>query len=447
MAKLVDWMKKAVERLSDPDRDARIAHLTATIHHALCTQRERFSLASAVQGIEFSPSDLETARENVFRAILGRGWADEQLTNEERQVARWAASSLGLAAEQAGRIHLEFARERFAVALAQSMEDGVLEPHEESRLQRIAASVKCTLPVFARSFFRQEGEAFLRGMFGAFADGEGITGSNWSHLLDTTRKLGIEQTELLTAIRPQAQRYVERVLADAKADGRLSEREESYLRWIISTLELPTDARRYIEDEMELLKCLNRIEEGQLPVVQTPMGTEIRSGEILHFFAAATWHLLRERKNGPEVETHQGSLFLTDNRLIFSSASKSQSTSYRKIIAHRGTPTWLEVQVEGKPASRFQLLHATPTVYPILRSAIAMANQTLVRSEGQPTRHIPRDVRQRIWQKCGGRCIECGAADYLEFDHIIPVARGGSNSDANVQLLCRRCNLKKSDNI
>jgi 5-methylcytosine-specific restriction endonuclease McrA len=77
-----------------------------------------------------------------------------------------------------------------------------------------------------------------------------------------------------------------------------------------------------------------------------------------------------------------------------------------------------------------------------------MANQTRVlKAEGEPTRHIPRDVRQRVWQRYGGQCAECGATDYLEFDHIIPVAKGGSNTDSNVQLLCRRCNLKKSDAI
>ncbi|MFN9970152.1 MAG: HNH endonuclease, partial [Phycisphaerae bacterium] len=59
----------------------------------------------------------------------------------------------------------------------------------------------------------------------------------------------------------------------------------------------------------------------------------------------------------------------------------------------------------------------------------------------------PRDVRQRVWTRYGGRCAECNANDYLEYDHIIPVSKGGSNNDANVQLLCRRCNLKKSDHI
>jgi len=35
----------------------------------------------------------------------------------------------------------------------------------------------------------------------------------------------------------------------------------------------------------------------------------------------------------------------------------------------------------------------------------------------------------------------------LEFDHIIPVAKGGANTIDNVQILCRRCNGQKSDRI
>lgn len=448
MAKLVQWVKKAVGTILDPDRDERVEQLTRVLVHGVCTQRQRFSLIAAIQGAEFSAHDVEVAKEEAYCRILAKGWADGQLSAEEREIARWVATVLQISAERARQINVEAAREYFATALAQSMEDGVLTPEEESRLQAIAGSVGAPMAQFARQFFRSEGEAFLRGIFmSSISDGH-ISPSEWTRLLTTTQKLGITHDELLQAIQPQAQRFAEHVLADAKADGRLSGHEEATLNWIVDALQLPRAFRDYLQAETRTLRTLTAIEEGRLPTVARPSGIETRAGEIIYYHGAATWQQLRVRKNGPMYDLHEGTLTLTDSRLIFSSSTKSQTINYRRIVSHRGTSDRIDVQIEGKPLATFLLGQVSPIPYAAFAKAVAMANQTATaRVAGNPSRHIPREIRQRIWQRYGGRCAECGAADYLEFDHIVPVAKGGSNSENNVQLLCRRCNLKKSDQI
>lgn len=66
---------------------------------------------------------------------------------------------------------------------------------------------------------------------------------------------------------------------------------------------------------------------------------------------------------------------------------------------------------------------------------------------GQDRRAIADDVKLLVWARDGGACVKCGSAKELHFDHVIPLARGGSDEAENIQILCRNCNLAKSDRL
>ena len=80
------------------------------------------------------------------------------------------------------------------------------------------------------------------------------------------------------------------------------------------------------------------------------------------------------------------------------------------------------------------------------RAAAEMAESiaSAPRSRREP---IPDDVKVLVWQRDGGRCVRCGSAEALEFDHIIPVVMGGANTARNLQLLCEGCNRAKSGSL
>jgi len=60
---------------------------------------------------------------------------------------------------------------------------------------------------------------------------------------------------------------------------------------------------------------------------------------------------------------------------------------------------------------------------------------------------VSEEVRHAVWRRDQGQCVGCGSQESLEFDHIIPFSRGGSNTERNLQLLCESCNRKKSATI
>lgn len=60
---------------------------------------------------------------------------------------------------------------------------------------------------------------------------------------------------------------------------------------------------------------------------------------------------------------------------------------------------------------------------------------------------IPEDVQLFVWQRDKGRCVKCGNNENLEYDHIIPVSKGGANTARNIQLLCEGCNRSKHNKI
>jgi 5-methylcytosine-specific restriction endonuclease McrA len=65
--------------------------------------------------------------------------------------------------------------------------------------------------------------------------------------------------------------------------------------------------------------------------------------------------------------------------------------------------------------------------------------------------------REQVFADAGWRCVHCGVEcsrdgdingdTYPNLDHIVPLSRGGDHTRSNVQLLCRKCNILKGDEM
>ena len=79
----------------------------------------------------------------------------------------------------------------------------------------------------------------------------------------------------------------------------------------------------------------------------------------------------------------------------------------------------------------------------------ARPREPRVRKEASPPSRppIPAHVRRAVWVRDGGRCgfvgadgRRCRETKFLEFDHVLPVAQGGTSTVENVRLCCRAHN-------
>lgn len=60
---------------------------------------------------------------------------------------------------------------------------------------------------------------------------------------------------------------------------------------------------------------------------------------------------------------------------------------------------------------------------------------------------LTNSVMSAVWSRDGGKCVECGSIDDLEFDHVIPFSKGGSSTAENLRILCRVCNRKRGASL
>jgi len=63
--------------------------------------------------------------------------------------------------------------------------------------------------------------------------------------------------------------------------------------------------------------------------------------------------------------------------------------------------------------------------------------------EGYKRPSIPEKTRIEVWRRDEGKCVQCGSKEKLEYDHIIPISKGGSNTARNIQPFVRSVIVQK----
>jgi len=121
--------------------------------------------------------------------------------------------------------------------------------------------------------------------------------------------------------------------------------------------------------------------------------------------------------------------------------------AYRGVVLRVGTTESARVhnRDENLLHIRQYVLRRERTIEKIRREVETLENSESL--EGTAREPIPENVRLFVWRRDKGQCVRCGSRERLEFDHIIPVIAGGSNTERNIQLLCESCNRSKGATV
>lgn len=146
---------------------------------------------------------------------------------------------------------------------------------------------------------------------------------------------------------------------------------------------------------------------------------------------------------------------------LFADMVRQRSDLPEKLLAHL-----IPLEPEGAKDERIYVLYRSavwsseqelkPEQWQILvdrflereQAELAAALTPLALGQSERTRErIPPEVRRAVWIRDQGKCARCGSRERLEYDHIIPVSRGGGNTERNIELLCEFHNRRKSSII
>lgn len=122
--------------------------------------------------------------------------------------------------------------------------------------------------------------------------------------------------------------------------------------------------------------------------------------------------------------------------------NKSRRTLFQKWIKEFNPdeyPKEIPLEIEEMECSVFG--HLCPVVF-------VAEDSTETAEPRRRGRFIPFPIKVRIVRRDNSTCQICGKNlkdNEVEFDHVIPISKGGSSEENNIRLTCFKCNRDKSD--
>jgi stress response protein SCP2 len=289
-----------------------------------------------------------------------------------------------------------------------------------------------------------QGLANFRTRFLAACADSVIEFHEWQNLQHVLDREQLDARQAMEFVRPEALHLMERNLTVARSDGQITEEEVTTFERLTHLLQLPANMMFPLREQLQELREATLIRNGHLPTIQT--GLILDAGEVAHLESPASFrHVTATRSRDIP-----GRLIVTNRQIHFVSPTEGGwNVQYGKVLRIEEMPDGVNLELGVKKGSGYYHQTPRPLVLAATLDALVRAHKRLklLPQTERASRSIPQNVKLEVWHRDAGKCVQCGDNNYLEYDHVIPYSLGGASTTNNLQLLCRRCNLAKSNRI
>jgi len=266
----------------------------------------------------------------------------------------------------------------------------------------------------------------------------GSSGSEWGRLWEALRFERIPVSVGQETVAALGMSHLEQIVTFAFADGEIEEDELAKFDRTVNELQLPPSTQlSELQQRMQRGRTMTLIRAGELPRI-VPAGLHLEADEIVYLDVPV--NRIRLLASGAKYDPGR---LIVSNKKIRYVGSTGIELNWSRVVSIR--PEYRNVVIAATTArggATFSV-HDPEYVAAVLEGALRVAKRLVLAPGQRDTRAVAQHIKSEVWQRDGGRCTQCGDSQYLEFDHIIPHSMGGATSVANLQLLCRRCNLSK----
>lgn len=276
----------------------------------------------------------------------------------------------------------------------------------------------------------------------------------FEQILQTSLAQRINRAEILHFLQSDGIQYLTHIIGNFARQPQFDNNMEHHFFQAQGMLGLPNSA---IQPQLRQITILN-IKRGKFFSIPHHQLHDLRleSDELCYLVTPAEFC----RPTTTTTKFQPGKFVITSKKLRFLSSSGGTEINWNTIMAvrenhqsfyekssNRHIPKLgVSLELSRKSGNGFYAVQDAGLVSAMIDTLVRIAKRQLVVTDS-PSRSIPQEVRATVWQRDQGKCTQCGATEYLEYDHIIPFSKGGATSVNNLQLLCRKCNLAKGDRI